>query len=281
MIKISKEKVLLLDIKQPFAHYREPKVMQNDYIPTLNLPPVTTVAGMISYLTDRKLKSKYKIGIVGKYKNKINEFVRGEYGKFFSDYQNLLTKQSKKINKEKGFKMFEVAQFYNYHKKSYGNRIMHFETLQEVELKIFLSTEDNELVKNSLETPSKYLSLGRKEDFIMPSQKGDSFVKEVEIDTVYIENKKEAIKNDLIFKNTYVPVNIKSDSSRYIMQQGVLYSLPKKYKDFNAEKQDRVIEYGHYVYLNDEGCYIPDIETNIFRKKDKNGNDENILFTWL
>ncbi len=273
--------MLLIDVKQPFAHYREPKVMQDDYIPTLNLPPVTTVAGMISYLTDRKLRTKYKIGIVGTYKNKINEFIRGEFSSFFTDYQKLLGKEEKRIKEHKLQENVNAGEFYNYHKKKYGNRVMYFETLQEVELKIFLSTEDNQLIKNALEKPSKYLSLGRKEDFIIPANKGDSFVKEVEIQKVFIEDKKEAIKNDLIFKNTYISVDIKSEDSRDIMQEGVLYSLPQKYKDFNTEKKDRVIEYGHYVYLNDEGSYISNIEANVYHYKDKDGKVENILFTWL
>ena len=44
---MNKGKVLLMEVKQPFAHYREPKVMQDEYIPTLNLPTATTIAGMI------------------------------------------------------------------------------------------------------------------------------------------------------------------------------------------------------------------------------------------
>jgi CRISPR-associated Cas5-like protein len=274
-MKTDSEKVLLLDIEQPFAHYREPKVMQDDYIPTLNLPPATTVAGMVSYLIDRQLKTKYRIGIVGTYESKLVEFIRGEVGSFLKDYEKLIKDKQKSIQKNHELQL-DISELYNYQKKTSKNRIMYFEVLQNVKLKIFLSTENNELVKKALEKPLKYLSLGRKEDFIMPVNKGESFVKEIEIEKVFIENKKEAIKDDLIFKNTYIPVDIKSCKSRNIMQEGILYSLPKIYKDLNAEKKDRVIQYGHYVYLNNNGAYLSNIEGNIYRSK-----NENILFTWL
>ncbi|MDX5708884.1 CRISPR-associated protein Cas5, partial [Clostridioides difficile] len=50
-------KVLQCKLKQPTAHYRDPKVFQNEYISTLNLPSKTTIMGMITYLCDRRLKS--------------------------------------------------------------------------------------------------------------------------------------------------------------------------------------------------------------------------------
>ncbi|SHH05465.1 CRISPR-associated protein Cas5 [Tepidibacter thalassicus] len=278
---MSKQKVLLIDIHQPFAHYRDPKIIQDDYIPTLNLPPATTIAGMISYLIDRQLNTEFKIGVVGSYKNKVIEFIRGENRDFIGDYEKLLNKEKKRIKKNKLEQSLEYGEFYNYHKKRYGNRIMNFEILQNVDLKIFLSTENNDLVKSALEKPNKYLSLGRKEDFIIPKNKGESFVKEVEIETKFIKSKKDAIKNEYLFKNTYIPVDIKSDKSRNIIDNGVLYALPKTYKDLNAQKKDRVMKYEHYIYLDNTGAYIYDIEANIYQNQNKDGHIENIVFTWL
>lgn len=267
-----KEKVLLLDIYQPFAHYREPKVMQDDYIPTLNLPPATTIAGMISYLIDRKIKTKFKIGVVGSHKKKNIEFIRGEHGDFMSKYEILLKDKSRKIDLEK---------YYEYHKKKSKNRIMYFEILEDVELKIFISTDDNELIKSALEKPGKYLSLGRKEDFIFPANRGKKFVEEVEIDTVFIGEKKQAIKEEILFKNTYIPVNIREKESMNIMQEGILYSLPKRYRDLNAEKEDRIMEYANYVYVDEKGCYLKNINANVYSYLNSEGNEEKLVFTWL
>src|SRR5690554_1872073 len=122
------EKILMFDIYQPFAHYREPKVMQDDYVPTLNLPPATTIAGMVSYLTDRKLKSKFKIGVVGTYQKKVVDFVRGEIDDFIKGYERLAKKNYKKLSKENSF---EIRDYYDYYKKNVKNRVMHVETLQE------------------------------------------------------------------------------------------------------------------------------------------------------
>lgn len=55
-------KVLQCKLKQPTAHYRDPKVFQNEYISTLNLPSKTTIMGMITYLCDRRLNSDIDIG---------------------------------------------------------------------------------------------------------------------------------------------------------------------------------------------------------------------------
>lgn len=273
---MTKEKILLLEIKQPFAHYREPLMMQDDYIPTLNLPTATTIAGMISNLIDRELKSNFKIGVIGTYRNKSSEFIRGESESFIKSYENELKKELRRITKSKTNEKLDYGEIYNYNKLTKQNRIMNFETLQDVELKIFLTTQDNELVRKALEKPKKYLCLGRKEDFIYPAKKGDLFVKEIEIEKMHIKSKVESIKNKYKIKNTYVPIDLKSEKSNNLLNNGVLYSLPKTYKDLTAEKVDRVIEYGNYVYIDDRGAYLGDIDLNIYKT-----DTENIVFTWL
>lgn len=280
------DKILMFDIYQPYAHYREPKMMQDDYIPTLNLPPATTIAGMVSYLTHRKLKSKFNIGIVGTYRKKVVDFVRGEVGDFIKGYNRLVKRNYKKLIIENESDNFEIGSYYDYYKKKVKNRVMHVEILQEVRLKIFFSCEDNELVKNAFRNPGKYISLGRKEDFLIGAKKGE-LVKEVEIEHVKIEDKKDAIRNDLLFKNTYIPValltknEVERKKNEKVLDEGVLYSLPKTYKSFEAEKKDRVIVHGHYVFLNEKGAYIGEREANVYKFVNDQGREEKIVFNWL
>ena len=283
---IGKEKILMFDIRQPFAHYREPKVMQDNFIPTLHLPPATTIAGMVSYLIDRRVKSKFRIGVVGTYRNKTVDFIRGEGGEFVKKYELLIKKNYKKLVENDKMDSFKIRDYYDYSKKTIGNRIMHVENLQEVRLKIFFSCEDNELVKSAFENPSKYISLGRKEDFAIGAKKGE-LVKEIEIEKVKIADKKDAIRNDLLFKNTYIPVELqtkdeeKKEEVEKILSEGVLYSLPKIYQNLESEKKDRVVVNGHYVYLNEHGAYLGNREANVYSFVNDKGEKEKLVFNWL
>lgn len=82
-------KVLQCKLKQPTAHYRDPKVFQNEYISTLNLPSKTTIMGMITYLCDRRLNSDIDIGIIGTHHHRELEFSRGENIDFWNEYTNM------------------------------------------------------------------------------------------------------------------------------------------------------------------------------------------------
>ena len=84
--------ILKFDVHQPFAHYREPKVMQDDYIPTLPLPPTTTIAGMISYLSDKRFKKPFDISVLGTFQHKDRRFIRGEKRDHWSKYQKFIKK---------------------------------------------------------------------------------------------------------------------------------------------------------------------------------------------
>jgi len=267
--------VLKLDIYQPFAHYREPKIMQDDFIPTLHLPTVTTVSGFISYLVDRQAKSVFKIGIVGTYKNKEIHFVRGEG----EDYWNKMRTFQKKMS-EKQVPYSEYAAFFK--DKQAGNRIMNFEVLQDVNLTIFIHTEDNaeyKMIKDALENPTKYLSLGRKEDFFVPKKKG-CLVQEVTVEEVEIESKKQAIMQDLCIKNTYIPVSLNSNDEEMEnrLRNGILYALPKTYKDLTGEKKDRQMIFGHYVYIDNNGYYPSKGKVQFYRDDE---SKEITTFLWL
>ncbi|HHV29529.1 CRISPR-associated protein Cas5 [Acetivibrio mesophilus] len=267
--------VLKMDIYQPFAHYREPKIMQDDFIPTLHLPTATTIAGLISYLVDRQAKSVFKIGIVGTYKNKEIHFIRGEFESYWT---KMRTFQRKMIEKQVPYS--EYAIFFK--DKQAGNRVMNFEVLQDVNLSIFIYTEnatEYKMIKEALESPTKYLSIGRKEDFFVPQNKG-CFVREVPVEEVEIKSKKQAIMKNLCIKNTYIPVSLNSNDEEMEnrLRSGVLYALPKSYKDLTAEKKDRQIVYGHYVYLDNNGYYPSRGKVQVYTDYE---TKETTSFLWL
>lgn len=263
------KKALRIRVKQPTAHYRDHKVSQNEYIDTLELPPKTTIMGMLTYLCDRRLKSPIDIAVIGFYKSKEIEFSRGERISFWDDYRKFKKKVENRLSD---------GEYYDYYKSELAeNSILNYEVLKDVQLTIYISTESNEefqIIKNSLESPSKYMNIGRKEDFIIPIVKG-VFVEEVYLEEKYISETKEAIKEQLKIMNSYIKVDLK-DSSNDILSKGVLYALPSTYKDLEADKVDRKFIFSHYIYVDKEGIYPKNITVNIYddgKKKE--------VFTWL
>jgi CRISPR-associated Cas5-like protein len=263
-----KEYILKLNLYQPFAHYREPKVMQDDYIPTLNIPSPTTIAGMVSYVADKKFDSPFNIGVCCKYKTKDIHFIRGEDSEFYSKY--LKQKKKKRLS-------------YIDYKFTKSNRIMNFEVLQDVELTIFLkinNREDFELIKKSFENPKRYLVLGRKEDFVVKNKNANKIVEDIteKIKVINIKNKPMAIKNKYKIKNTYVPVDLQDrdyDSNNdEILRSGVLYDIPSIYKDIKADKTNRELSHSNYVYIDNSGYYPSKGEFLLYE-------DQMILYNWL
>jgi len=76
--------------------------MQDDYIPTLPLPPSTTIAGMISYLSDKRFEVPFDIAVIGSYEYKDRKFIRGEKKDHWPEYEkfvkNVLKEKYGKIN---------------------------------------------------------------------------------------------------------------------------------------------------------------------------------------
>ncbi|AXU61586.1 Uncharacterized protein predicted to be involved in DNA repair (RAMP superfamily) [Clostridioides difficile] len=264
-------KVLQCKLKQPTAHYRDPKVFQNEYISTLNLPSKTTIMGMITYLCDRRLKSDIDIGIIGTHHHRELEFSRGENIDFWNEYTNM----RKGKDKEKFLLKGNYYDYYKEHKAQ--NSILNYEVLKEVELTIFISCKDDEeleFIRKKLESPCKYANLGRKEDFVIPSEKG-CFVKEVALKEVIPMNTRDAIKENIKLKNTYVRVDLRDkENVETIINQGVLIALPHKYKDLEANRDDRVYEFCHYIYVDNDGIYPKNIKVNVCI-------DTKEVFTWL
>lgn len=266
------EKVIKFNIYQPVAHYREAKIMQDDYIPTLPLPTATTIAGMITYVVGERLESKFKIAVVGNYERKDMSFTRGEGEGFWKGYNNLVKGKDKYVKLKK-------SEYYNFYKKIYSNRIMYFEELYNVNLTIFFTTEDKieyEKVKKAFMNLKRYMALGRREDFVVPRRES-KLVEEVDIYTTSVEGKRQAIKEGILLKNTYVGVDIRDDKYEDCVNSGVLYNIPITYKEYSKrQKVDRVIEYGYFIYLDSEGYYPGSGMFNIYE-----GEKEKIPFVWM
>ena len=264
---------LRLRVRQPSAHYRDPKVFQNDYISTVDLPSRTTIIGMITYLCGKRLKSKINIGVVGSHESKDIEFSRGESVEYWKKYRGL----KKGKDAWKYLNNGEIEDYYKDHIAK--NTILNYEVLKEVKLSIYFTCEDTEefqMVYESLNSPGRYMNLGRKEDFIIPEVKGE-FVQIVDLKEKHIDNIRDAIKNNIKIKNSYIKVDLKQNEKyEKIINQGSLICLPRTYKDINTDKKDRVMISQHYIYIREEGIYPENIDVNIYE-----GKDDKEVFTWL
>ena len=261
-------KILKLNLYQPFAHYRESRILQDSYIPTLNLPAPTTIAGMIAYTCDHKFNGEFDIAIIGNYKMKDIHFVRGEEGSLIEKYQRQF-----KSRKKQPIPYIEF-------KSNQENRIMNFEVLYDVFLTVFLKFEDEEeycLVKERLEHPTRYMALGRKEDFVV-KQKKNSIIEDVtdKIQDIEIINKEDAIENGYKIKNTYIPVDLFNNNDDDILSNGVLYCLPRKYSDIKSDKTERKMEYSHYVCIDNNGYYPQKGRYICYESEGK-----KLIFKWL
>ncbi len=206
---INIEKAIRAEIYQPFACYREPLVMSG-FITSLPLPPPTTIAGMLVHAMDNKFEDWIDISVIGKAST------------FMVDYQRLV-------------KDPETYHMKGIHEPSPAK----IQVLIDVHLSVFIKAGNPEEVLSALNEPKNYLSLGRKED--------TAFVKEaelVEIKTIRV-SLKEAIKNDIILENTYIPFVEEYDIGYY-------YRLPKRYKTLDR----REFEFGDYSYISDKSKFI-------------------------
>lgn len=268
-------KALKINLYQPFAHYRHPKVMHDSYINTLNIPSPTTVIGMLSYVSGIRFQQEIDVGIISKHNTKEDHFIRGESSEFWEDYNKKI-----KNNKELGLNYIEYKDRIN------RNRIMTYEVLHDVEHTIFVKAEEDilEKLKESLNSPKRYISLGRKEDFCILGKKVENKDKKkkilrwlteiVDLKEIYIESTIESIRDNLKLDNTYVTVNIQNENDEVLLSSGNLIAIPKKYKDITATKKDRIFEFGHYIELNDNKYFPRKRKVNIYE-------EENIAFTWL
>lgn len=267
------KKAIRMSIKQPSAHYRDPKVLEDNYISTLNLPSKTSIIGMITYLVDNRLKSNIDVAIIGNHKNKSLEFSRGETIDFWKEYRNSIKDKNQK-------QLLKDGKYYDYYKSTLAlKRVMNYEVLNDIELTIFITCDDEkefELILNALNKPIKYMNLGRKEDFCIATIPGET-AKVVEYNTVVSTSKSKSIKEGIKLRNTYIKVELDNDSYNGLLNQGILLALPSDYMDhLNCSKDNRKIIYSYYIYLNNDGFYPTNIEVNVYKDE-----DELEVFTWL
>ncbi|MGL5549715.1 MAG: CRISPR-associated protein Cas5 [Culicoidibacterales bacterium] len=240
---------LRIPLYQPFAHYREPKVCQDDYIASLPLPTPATIAGMLAYVADLKFTTPLQISVCGTYQTRDIQFIRGQNGDFHKQYQTFLKNNAKVATTEP---TDEYPLYHHFKTQVVKNRIMNFEVLQHVACVIYVQAELEVLqtLAQALNAPQRYLTLGRKEDFaLVGTYENDCFQPaKAEVVTVDVFSEvaiETAIREQLIVKNTYVP---KSDEA---LLAGVLYRLPKSYQDLTANRNARKYNYGWFVYVRD------------------------------
>lgn len=205
------EKVVRVEIYQPFACYREPLVMSG-FITSLPLPPPTTIAGMLVHAMDEKFKDWIDIAVIGKAEG------------FMVDYQRLVKEPEK------------------YHRTgTHEPSPARFQILTNVNLTVFIKVDNLNKICDVLNNPKNYLSLGRKEDTAFVSKNAGI----VEIKTIKV-SLEDAIKNDIILENTYIPFTEENSDIGYY------YRLPKKYKSLN----ERDFEFDDYLYVSERSKFI-------------------------
>lgn len=264
-------KALVLRLRQPIAHYRNPKFNQNDFIPTLNLPPKTTIMGFLTYTAGRRIRGEVDIGVIGTYKDKGSEFIRGENIEFYKNYRNLVKGKDRA-------KYLLSQEYYDFNKEHCKNTILRHEVLREVNLTIFIKPKDEEefkFLKEALNAPKNYMALGRKEDFVVPLYKGH-FVEEIELQDFESDNIREMIKNGLKLKNTYIKVDLSNENYDELLIKGEFLSIPSTYKDLNAPKSEREYVKSNYIYINSQGVYPKGLKVNLYRYGNKNE-----VFLWM
>ena len=207
---MSEERILFIEIFQPFAQYRNPFTFY--YAQTYPLPPKSTIVGMLQNACDDWYGSKF--GIEKWWNLKVS--VHGGFESVFWNYQSLI--KGELALTEKGI-------WINRHDKNPGGNIwlplygagvtsqrspVYQQELFNGHLYIFIkgNSEMIEKIKEGLNSPKKVLSLGRSEDVI--------FIKKVEeLQQEPCEGKKSKsiwltfptyILNEIPIKNKKYPV---------------------------------------------------------------------------
>jgi len=153
------EKILFIELFQPFAQYRNPFTFY--YAQTYPLPPKSTIIGMLQNACNDWYGNRYGME---KWR-KIKVSVHGGFESVFWNYQNLIKGDVELKNDGK---------LWNQELPLYGKGIksqrtpVYQQELFNGHLYIFIKGEDDliEIIKKSLEHPLKVLSLGRSEDVV-------------------------------------------------------------------------------------------------------------------
>ncbi|MFD3448269.1 type I-B CRISPR-associated protein Cas5b [Microbacteriaceae bacterium 4G12] len=223
-------KGIRIEAYQNLVNYKKPTSFQLKE--TYPLPPYSTVIGMIHAACGFTSYVPMKVSIQGKYHSKVNDlWTRYEFaGSSYEEGRHQL-----KVEMNEG--------------KTYGitRGVSTTELLVDVELVLHIVPEDEiwvPIIKNALESPLEYLSLGRREDLLQIN-----VVKEVEI----IDEMTES--NMPVSYDIYLPQN--SSDEKIYRKLGTSYRLNKVYEQVEISKGKKIRQWQKVnVY------HIPASETN-------------------
>lgn len=191
------ERVIMVEIFQPFAQYRNPFTFY--YAQTYPLPPKSTIIGMLQNATGRYYDTKFW---------NIKVSIHGGFESVFWNYQQLIKGNVtlKKFN--------DVITLWNQNFPLYNNGIksqrtpVYQQELFNGHLYIFLRGEKDliEEIENVLKNPHKILYLGRSEDVI--------FIRNIYNENDWQYNRKDNIKKFFrLLYPTYIKRKIKTGNN--------------------------------------------------------------------
>ncbi|MCZ7406086.1 MAG: type I-B CRISPR-associated protein Cas5b [Candidatus Methanoperedens sp.] len=222
------EKIVLIEIFQPFAQYRNPFTFY--YAQTYPLPPKSTVIVMLQNAVGDWYGNE--LGIENWWNLKVS--VHGGFENAFWNYQSLIKGE---IRLDKNMKLI------NYNNKHYlplygegqtsQRTPVHQQELFNGHLYIFIKGEGNliEKIKEALKKPAKVLYLGRSEDVVFIRNVNETVAKKINVEgdiklkyPTYLLQKNFSIKNQkypvysiplkVIFENNRQNVKHKSEITK-------------------------------------------------------------------
>ncbi len=250
------EKILFIELFQPFAQYRNPFTFY--YAQTYPLPPKSTVIGMLQNACDDWYGNGF--GIDNWWKLKVS--MHGGFENAFWNYQNLI--KGKTELQQKDGKLVLV----NQNLPLYGQGItsqrspVHQQELFNGRIFLFIRGEEKLIgkIKESLEHPKKVLSLGRSEDVVF-------------IEHVQEVNAADTVENITDVKIKY-PTYIKEKEFRLKKQKYPVYSIPVEVRFMNGDapvkskseitkKTERKPKFGTVIYTGNDYSIILNSETRM------------------
>ncbi|GAB6102015.1 CRISPR-associated protein Cas5 [Thermococcus atlanticus] len=239
------EKILLVELFQPLAQYRNPFTFY--YAQTYPLPPKSTIIGMLQ----NALNDWYghERGVDRWWNLKVS--VHGGFESVFWNYQQLIkaTKTGISLVRFRGRPVLwnQNRPLYGFPITSQRSPVLQQELFNGW-LYILLQHEDEEFleeIKRALETPGKVLSLGRSEDIV--------FIRRVE----FLEKTKHRRARDIAIKYpTYVRVTLdtlrKKEYPTYAIPVKVVFGndgKPIKHKAEITSKTFRDVKFESAIYV--------------------------------
>jgi len=232
------EKILFIELFQPFAQYRNPFTFY--YAQTYPLPPKSTIIGMLQNACNDWYGNKY--GMEKWWNLKVS--VHGGFESVFWNYQNLI----------KGdVELKSDGKLWNQKLPLYGKGIksqrtpVYQQELFNGHLYIFIKGEDNliDTIKKSLEQPLKVLYLGRSEDVI--------FIKDIKEITppqkikvegdIKLEYPTYILREKLPISNIKYPV-YSIPLSVHFKRQGQFL----KHKSEITKESERIVDFKEVIY---------------------------------